>query len=285
MAWTTVRIRGGLGNQLFQYAAGRAVAERTGTRLRLDACHCATDPLRQFELDRFRIRAKVIHGPAESAEYIGHDNIEDGWVRGRYGAETVREPHYHYSDVLNHVGPDSFVTGYWHSEKHFAGYERAVRAELTPKRLARSARAVKRRIKRTPQSVAVHVRRGDKASNPALLGLFGVCSPEYYSRAAALICERRDNPHFYVFSDDPAWCADNLELPDEMEIVSGETTGCEDLALISSCDDAIIANSTFSWWGAWLGETPDSIVVAPKKWYDQHTNVTTDLLPDRWLVV
>lgn len=285
MAWTTVGIRGGLGNQLFQYAAGRAVAERTGTRLRLDACFCAADPLREFELDRFRIRAKVVHGPAESAEYIGHDSIEDAWVRGRYGAETVREPHYHYSDVLEHAGPDTFISGYWHSEKHFSGHERTVRAELTPRRLARPARTIKRQIERTGKSVAVHVRRGDKAADPALLDLFGVCPSEYYSRAAALICEHRANPHFFVFSDDPQWCADNLELPGKMEVVSGSTSGPEDLALISSCADAIIANSTFSWWGAWLGETSDSIVVAPRKWYDQHPNDTNDLLPDRWQLV
>lgn len=282
MAWTTVRIHGGLGNQLFQYAAGRALADRTGTRLRLDACYFGVEKLRNFELGNFKIRAKVVHDPAESARYMGRDDLEDGWIRGRYGAEPVREPHYHYSDVLDHAPADSFITGYWQCERYFLGSEQAVRAELRPNRLSRSAHATRRQIARAGQSVALHVRRGDIATDPALLALVGNTSLEYYERAAELIHDHRENPHFFVFSDDPSWCAENLELPGKMEIVSGETTVTDDLALISCCDDAIIANSSYSWWGAWLGETPDSIIIAPEQWYDELTHDTADVRPERW---
>jgi hypothetical protein len=281
-AWTTVRIHGGLGNQLFQYAAGRGLADRTGTKLRLDACYFGVEKLRNYELDNFKIRAAVVHEPAESARYMGHNDIEDGWIRGRYGAEPVREPHYHYSDILNRAQPNSFITGYWQCERYFAGSEQAVRAELTPRRLSRAARAIRRRIERADESVAVHVRRGDIATDPALLALVGNTSVEYYQRAAALIGERRADPHFFVFSDDPAWCRANLELPGKMEIVSGETLVSDDLALISYCGDAVIANSSYSWWGAWLGETPDSIIIAPEQWYDELTHDTSDVRPERW---
>jgi hypothetical protein len=282
MAWTTVRVHGGLGNQLFQYAAGRALADRTGTKLRLDACYFGVEKLRSFELENFKIRAAVVREPAESARYMYRDHIEDGWIRGRFGAETVREPHYHYSDVLENAPPDSFISGYWQSERHFASSEKAVRAELRPKRLSRRARKIKRQIESAAESVAVHVRRGDIASDPELRAWFGLTPLEYYERAAALIFEQRANPHFFVFSDEPAWCAENLDLPGTMNIVSGETSACDDLALISCCGDAIIANSSFSWWGAWLGESPDSIVIAPSQWVGELGHDTSDVIPDRW---
>ncbi|MGH2959352.1 MAG: alpha-1,2-fucosyltransferase [Solirubrobacterales bacterium] len=280
-----MRIRGGLGNQLFQYAAGRAVAERTGTRLRLDACYCAADPLREFELDRFRVRAKVVRGPVESAAYIDDDILEDAWVRGRYGAETVRELRFRYSDVLEHAGPNSFLCGYFHSARYFESIERKLRAELRPKRLGRTARALRRRIAGTEQSVAVHVRRGDVVSDPNLRRLIASVEPDYYARAGDMIREYRSDPHFFVFSDDPAWCRANIDLPGKTEVVSGSTDGVEDLALISTCSDAVIANSTFSWWGAWLGETAGSIVVTPARWRNTHPQDAPDVRPTHWKMV
>lgn len=275
----------GLGNQLFQYAAGRAVAERTGTRLRLDASYFGIEPNRRFELDNFRIRAKVVRGPAKSAEFMADHTAEDAWIREHYGAEPLREPHYHYSGVLEQAGPEAFLIGYWQSERNFAPVAGRLRRELRFKRLGRAARALRREIEATPDSVALHVRRGDYAEDPDTNRKFGTCPPEYYADAAAVIREQRRDPTFFVFSDDPGWCAENLELPGRSRVISGCTAAYEDLALIAACEDAITANSSFSWWGAWLGESEHSIVVSPRSWFQAAPRDTADLRPERWLLI
>jgi hypothetical protein len=144
---------------------------------------------------------------------------------------------------------------------------------------------LRREISNTPQSVAVHVRRGDVAKDTDLQKLIGSVPHDYYDRAAARLDDEREHPRFFVFSDDPAWCAEHLDLPGPTRIVSGQTNEVEDLALIASCEDAIIANSTYSWWGAWLGETEGSIVICPSDWFNELSHDTSDMHPHHWIAL
>ena len=134
------------------------------------------------------------------------------------------------------------------------------------------------------QSVSLHIRRGDYASNPVTQSFHGTLQMGYYTRAMRHLAERIEDPHLYVFSDDPEWARGNLqsEYPTEFVIHNDVDRNYEDLRLMSSCKHHIIANSTFSWWAAWLCSNPEKLVFAPRKWFEGSNNDTRDLIPDTW---
>lgn len=281
--WTTVRLMSGLGNQLFQFATGRAVAERTNTRLRFDLSYIGHEANRPYALGDFHIRAEVVDGEPKDLAFIHDHQAENAYVLERFGATVVREENAtHEVDKLLAAPANSFLAGYWQTGKYFEQYSSQIKRELRP-RGTDAIRAGRKLIAAARQSVAVHVRRGDMASDPGSAARFGTLEIDYYQRAAALLLERRPNAEFFIFSDDPEWCRSQLDLPGPTRIVSGTHQPFEDLALISACDDAIIANSTFSWWGAWLGEQPDSLIVAPAVPFKQQSLNERDSYPDRWL--
>jgi hypothetical protein len=128
------------------------------------------------------------------------------------------------------------------------------------------------------------VRRGDYLKPRVRVAFGDICTPDYYREAIAYICKKITNPAFFIFSDDLPWVKEQLPLPDAV-YVTGNTglAGFRDLQLMSRCKHHIIANSTFSWWGAWLNQTPDKIVVAPAKWgHNQFKNFSEKLLPPSW---
>nr|VFK65587.1 MAG: Glycosyl transferase family 11 [Candidatus Kentron sp. TUN] len=132
----------------------------------------------------------------------------------------------------------------------------------------------------------MHIRRGDYVSDKEANTLIGTCSLDYYQRAVRLLQERiESNPRFYVFSDDPDWVQANLRLDGQMHIVrhNNTDTNFEDLRLMSACSHHIIANSTFSWWGAWLNPSPQKIVIAPARWFKSDKLDDRDLIPSSWL--
>ncbi len=283
--WTTVRVISGLGNQLFQYATGRAVAERTNTRLRFDISYIGHEADRPYALGDFHIRAEVVDGEPRDLAFIQDHEAENAYALERFGATVVRE-----EDPTNEVDKllaapaNAFLAGYWQTAKYFEQYSSEIKRELRP-RMTDAIRSGREQITAVDQSVAVHVRRGDLASDPGSAGRFGTLDGDYYRRAADLLIERRPDAKFFVFSDDPEWCRAELDLPGPSQIVSGANQPFEDLALISACNDAIIANSTFSWWGAWLGEKPDSLIVAPVAPYREQRLNERNSYPARWLLI
>ncbi len=137
-----------------------------------------------------------------------------------------------------------------------------------------------------PTAVSVHVRRGDYASNPETNRFHGTCSLEYYSDAFAVICDRVDNPTFFVFSDDPAWTRTNIRPPGKTVYVTHNgSAAVEDMRLMSHCVHHIIANSSFSWWAAWLSSSENKIVVSPEQWLATGSAPVKDLIPKEWIRV
>jgi hypothetical protein len=133
-------------------------------------------------------------------------------------------------------------------------------------------------------AISVHVRRGDYLSNPAANAFHGVCSTEYYRTAMQLVAEKVDDPHFFVFGDDPDWARENLQFywPTTFVEHGLDCSPHNDIWLMSLCSHHIIANSSFSWWGAWLAENLSQLVIAPRRWFQDERLDTSDLLPDRW---
>lgn len=166
--------------------------------------------------------------------------------------------------------PDgSYLDGYWQSEKYFSDYEERIREEFSVRApLDGRSLELAEQMRERP-SVSVHVRRGDYFSNPVTAAVHQVCDVEYFQRGIAYLGERLENPTFFVFSDEPDWARDNLRIPYPTTVISHNDASRNygDLRLMSLCDHHIIANSSFSWWGAWLDPSSDKIVVAPKTWF------------------
>ena len=287
------RLNGGLGNQLFQYAAGFALAERLAVPLKMDLSVFATYPLRRFELDKFQISAAAAT-PEDIAGYVVNPRR---WQRyaGRLAVNlglgtnkiVFRENQYPYNRAFARIRRPMYLDGYWQSEKYFHGVATKLRGELTLiKPLGEASSNVLAKILACP-AISLHIRRGDYVSNPAAAEVFRCCSLDYYAAAVDYLAAQVADPHFFVFSDDPQWARENLKIAYPVQFVeaNGPDRGVEDMWLMKSCRHHIIANSSFSWWAAWLNDTPGKVVVAPWAWFlkEKRNRDTGDLIPAQWL--
>lgn len=281
-----VRLRGGLGNQMFQYATARAVALRNGAELVLDARDFAYDAKRDYALKDFPIEARVPR--PEELPPDSKAGLRYAWwkFRARRGGRLCREKGTAFEPRVLSLGGDAILHGYWQSERYFADHAETIRAELTPATPPSAENAACLKRIGSTRGVSVHVRRGDYVSDAKAQGIFASLKPDYYAEAAREMFRRLGQvPEFYVFSDDPDWAEAELKLPGPKTVVrhNDGRTAFEDLRLMSACRHHIIANSSFSWWGAWLNPSPDKIVIAPARWYGEAQKDNPDIVPDRWI--
>jgi Glycosyl transferase family 11 len=284
----TVRLAGGLGNQLFQYATGRALAMQHGVPLWLDHSaldrHVAGETPRTFELDMFAIRAEA--APSTFMAHIRSSPSLLGRLTQAFAQDRiVRELGKRFQPSLLRHKPPVLLIGYWQCERYFEGIAAELRQELIP--LAEPAPQNIRLAELMCQApcASIHVRRGDYVSDPSANRFHGTCSPSYYTQAAQLLSDQHRVDRFFLFSDDLSWCRTNLTLPGEVIPVhhNQRQQSYWDLWLMRQCHHHIIANSSFSWWGAWLNERPDKVVIAPKRWFADHT-IVHDIIPSTWVV-
>lgn len=299
----TVLLRGGLGNQMFQYATGMGVAKRNTTNLRLDTIFLKEHlPIRNrtyrdYCLDIFthsnvvsltglsRIRHLApVPGIWLSLDFLGIQ------LRQMLGIQKVIRQKDLALDpaILEHRG-DIILFGYWMSEKYFADAESELRNAFRFRhQLEGKAKEVSQQI-RMSNSISLHVRRGDYVSLKTVKNSMGETDLSYYERAVSYLKEHSEKngeevPTVFVFSDDIDWCKHNLRLSVPTVYVNRSTEGPKasyHLQLMSICRNNIISNSTFSWWGAWLNENPLKIVIAPKRWFAHEVN--EDIVPTRWM--
>ena len=275
---------GGLGNQLFQFAAGRRLASRHGSELVLDlgwfryeAGRFGTP--RRYELKGLGVeaRTKVLHPRTVAALDLERRRRVS---RRRLTLIRQREGDYGVDERVLSADDDVLLIGYWQSETYFADTADAIRAEL---QISRAPSVVDAQLAGRPKgnAVAVHVRRGDYVSNPTTREFHGVLDRDYYRRALEFVSKRVDDPVFVAFSDEPEWVRRELasELP--LNVVS---TGdaLEDLRSMSRCLHHVTANSSFGWWGAWLGERDGSVICAPQRWFADEQADTGSIVPERW---
>jgi hypothetical protein len=287
-----VRLQGGLGNQLFQYAAGLRLALRHRTGLTLDLGGLGSSGARtrrRFELNAFAIEACRVGKPVESAlgRSIGRARRRIAALRGSprpLGLRPIVERGPAFDPALLDAPDGVYLEGYWQSEKYFKDVEPVVRAQL--RIVPPPASEIEEWVRELPrvEAVAIHVRRGDYVTSPANRRFHGALPAEYYRAAVAEVLRRVPRPEFFVFSDDPAWCASSLALPCRVTVMAGSARrSYEDLRLMSLCRNHVIANSAFSWWGAWLAGAPDGLVIAPRQWFLDSTVDTRDLTPPSWV--
>jgi hypothetical protein len=273
------RLFGGLGNQLFQYAAGRALADHLSTDLALDTRYLGgarACGMGHFARARYRTDAPL--PPARS----------DGMLRYGLWRLMGRNPRFYrerglgFDPAFRDLPDGSYLHGYWQSARYFAAIAGRLRSDLaftTPLDLANADMAA--RIGAAPCAVSVHVRRGDYLAS----GSYAACPPDYYRRAIALLADDLGTPlTCFVFSNDPGWARDALDLGTQTVVVdlNDEARGAFDLHLMSRCAHHVIANSTFSWWGAWLNPAPTRRVIAPANWFGTARLSNPDLIPEGW---
>lgn len=201
-----------------------------------------------------------------------------------HGIRLVVEPHFHYWSGIREVSHNAYLAGHWQSEKYFSDASETIRSDFTFRHpLTKQNAELAGRIGQT-MAVSLHVRRGDYVSDTKANAAHGLCSLEYYRAAVLLMAEHVECPEFFVFSDDIAWVKANLKIDFPSRYLD-HNQGAEsynDMRLMSLCRHHIIANSSFSWWGAWLNPNPDKLVIAPKKWFAYDSNVA-DLFPAGWV--
>jgi len=275
-----VRLSDGLGNQMFQYAFGRALSARHGVPLRLDLSAYRHERKRSYGLNRFlTLEAFVTDEEARCVVTRPLASTEPWWSQ-----PVVKEPHFHYDDNVTRVPSSGYFVGYWQSERHFRDLAALIRLEFTPKQPLAGVNLDVARMIASRNAVSLHVRRGDYVSDRTVNTLHGVCSLDYYRSAVAHVAARVEKPEFFVFTDDPDWTRANLKLDFPAYLVTqNQDAPVEDLRLMTLCRHHIIANSSFSWWGAWLGERPGQVVCAPQRWFGTYPHDTRDLVPERWV--
>lgn len=303
----TVFLRGGLGNQMFQYATGLNVAKKNDAPLVLDTVHLSDRfprphfTYRTYDLDVFTLGVPRFTGLSRAAKavpipgvWLGLDMLGIGLGQAVGSEKVVREKNYLFDRNVVSARGNVLLYGRWQSEKYFAEIADEVRAAFRFRHpFEGEAKALAEKI-RGSNSVSLHVRRGDYAAFKNVAAIMGETNLGYYAAAARYVAEHaragggepaRD-PHFFIFSDDIAWCKENIKLAFPATYVSATSEGPKaswHMELMSLCRHNIITNSTFSWWGAWLNNNPQKIVVAPKHWLTDGNGDDKDIVPERWI--
>ncbi len=290
-----VNLSGGLGNQMFQYALGRVLAETNNDNLKLDTSSFdlfnPVDTLRSFELDIFQAetliasRSEVMRLSDPNPLICTLNRILRMGVNP-YPKGYIRENNSHVfqNNIFKNKG-DMFLVGFWQSEKYFKSYSELIRKEFSFRKKPNSRNRLLLKDINNSESVSIHVRRGDYVTNSNANKFHGTCSIDYYQKAIAQISTKCKNPKYYIFSDDISWCKKNLKIRSSKLYVDhnkGENSW-EDMRLMSMCKHNIIANSSFSWWAAWLNNNPNKTVIAPKNWFRNKSINTEDLIPTTWI--
>jgi hypothetical protein len=285
-------IIGGLGNQMFQYACGRALSIRMGQEFKLTTdqfegylLHNGFDLQRVFNID-------VEHASSSELQSLLGWQKSPGirWFFGRPAMRWARighwcgEPTFEYWPEIMNIHPPVYLHGYWQSEKYFKDVSEQIRHDFSfilP--WDKEDIKVRERMNAQP-SASIHIRRGDFLASKNKK-LYACCDIHYYRQAIYYLRQKIPEIKLFAFSDDPSWVETYL-MPEfgEIEIVSHNIgmRSANDMRLMSQTAHHIIANSTFSWWGAWLNPSPNKIVIAPKNWFVNDIN-DNDLIPSSWL--
>ncbi len=280
-----VLMLGRTGNNLFQYALGRVLAEKHGVPLILDGSWFqARDWEMVGKLEALPIKAKLVRPWSHGSRLLRK-------VTGRHHWEYLGKPVYRepvsdlsFNASVLSLPADCVAIGYFQSPRYFETMEEEIRGELSfsARRFDETSMAVAGRLME-PGSVAVHVRRTDYIGNPNV----DVCGDSYYRSAARRFREQIPSPRFFIFSDDPGWCAGAFRDPDctVVDCPESRTDPFNDLHLMSLANHHIIANSSYSWWGAWLGKKKGQQVLMPPRWFEGIHSPIEEKMCEGWQIV
>jgi len=291
----TTNLKGGLGNQMFQYATGLSLSIRNKTDMRLDtsgyldARVINSDTPRTFDLDKFEISKDIATlNQVKASKYpLGFVSKIKRGINNK-----VLNKHYpdFHPDLLENPSQEIYLDGFFQSEKNFPNIRPTLLKEFQLKQefITDQVKDFQRQItglNSENNSISIHIRRGDYEKNEVANKHHGLCSLSYYRDAIDLIAETTEHPHFFIFTDDIEWAKENLKISFNNTFISGYgLSPQQELYLMSKCSNNIIANSSFSWWGAWLNQNPNKIIIVPEKWTVKNTE-HPNIIPEGWIKI
>lgn len=265
------KLTGGLGNQMFQYAAGYSLARKRKTSLALDLRSYEASKYRSYDLENLSVHTpKAPFWKIVLYKYLGFATI-------------FKKPDFDFQEEFLTLPKNTYLDGYFQGfqcEKYFDEYPNEIRELFKPKILAEEKfKDLAEQIKNS-NSVSIQVRRGDYLKKQET---YNILTPEYYKKAQEVMESHVPNPTYFIWSDDDIeWAEQNIKA-ENMVMVSGrDIDGIDDMRLMSLCKHHILANSSFSWWAAWLNPNPEKVVIAPNKWFNKKELNTKDLIPETW---
>jgi len=290
-----VNIIGGLGNQMFQYAFGYATSKENNTKIKLDVRGFDAYSLRAYELGLFNIEENLELQSTYSFllnQLNGKNNSPLSKASRKVLRRLLRFTKFYYQEnkdytfdegVFN-IKIDTYFYGYWQNEKYFKKYRKELLEVFTLKNLHSKTIEYQQQIIKS-EAVSLHIRRGDYVNDAFTNSVHGVCDIEYYKRAVMEVLKSKKQAHFFIFSDDLDWTKGNLDFIENKTFVRLESniSDHEEMYLMSQCKYNIVANSSFSWWGAWLNQNSDKKVIAPKKWFKEGKLNSKNIIPNSWM--
>jgi len=273
-----VRLNGGLGNQMFQYAFGRRLSLKHKRPLFLDPWYLIKDPKREYEMGCFVLRGFRI------PDYLS--------TRLQKFFKLLPERYYYSEKNLSFdrlalkKRKATIYEGYWQSYKYFFDTAFIISEDFNFRNPPSPDNSRLLEKIKTTNSVSVHVRRGDYVNEKRTREFHGIVAKSYYKKAFSIIEKKVENPTFFFFSDEINWVKKNFVIGHAsyfIDVNQGENNNYEDMRLMMNCKHNIIANSSFSWWAAWLNKNKKKIVIAPEKWFNDPTINTKDKFPKNWI--
>jgi hypothetical protein len=294
-----IRLIGGLGNQMFQYALGMHLAEKNGAELKIDTTllddRSQPDVLvthRQLDIDILQVNP-VFATPQEIEHFNGkiyrhlpgkiYNQLQWQLIRKQ---KLIREQKRNFQPEILNLPDDRCLVGAWQSEKYFKAIEAKVRKTYAFREALSGKALVLSKEISSCNSLCINVRRGDYVSSPLYSKTLGAMPVEYFSKGYELMRSRQNIEHTYVFTDDQKWARENLNFSAATTFVGPEYNGpryANKLELMACCRHFIIPNSSFSWWAAWLSNHPAKTVIAPLQWFKDPGMDASDLVPDTWI--
>lgn len=273
-----LKLKGGLGNQMFQYSFGLNLAKLLSKKLYLDLSYYqkfTLDTKRNFELDNY---------PIEIDGHINQGGVIQ-WVNNKLFASKIDERNYDKSCLLDlKVKNKIYVDGYWQGEQYFSGVDNQIRQIFNDFNSSNVSYLHWRSLIESGHSTSLHVRRGDYIHSVKAAMVHSVCGLDFFDNAIKLMRENNKETNFFIFTDDVMWVRENFDTNIFHVVSSNKINHFEELSLMSRCTNNIISNSTFSWWGAWLNLNASKFVICPSRWFKDDRDLQR-LIPSTWLKI
>ncbi|HIP35301.1 MAG TPA: alpha-1,2-fucosyltransferase [Crocinitomix sp.] len=292
-----LKITGGLGNQMFQFATAYALAKKNNTNIGIDLSeisskkHKQNFTYRNFQLDKTFNISNFELIPSFAYDFIVGNQLKDKLKRFFVKGDFFYEKSLEFDNSLFQINnKNTYIEGYFQSEKYFIEFEKEIKKQFTFKQKTNLKTQNLSNFLSNKQTLAIHIRRGDYVNNKAINSTHGTCPVEYYQKALSYFDLNKH--HLCFFSDDINWVKKTFTSIIELKSItfvdwnSGEDAW-QDMYLMSLCKNFIIANSSFSWWGAWLSKHTNKKIIAPKQWFNNKTKnlQTKDLIPSSWIKI
>lgn len=285
-----VRIQGGLGNQMFQYAFGKAAALRNKMDLFFDKAPFNPKKHSAFALDVFDLKCEFADKEILAQVLTPHFEFRKKlWkaikIPFKYAPTHILEPKFSYNEQFKILPQSAYFDGYWQCEKYFADFADIIKKDFTPREESKFKNNKFYEDIISSNSVAIHIRCGDYVNNARYKKMLYVCGENYFKNAISRAREILENPQFFIFSDDHEYVKSNYRLGEEFKLVQS-SCAIEDMYLMQTCRHNIISNSSFSWWAAWLNKNLQKTVIAPSRWATDHSKLDyRDVIPPSWIKV